>query len=191
MATAQLRGFGYVPMAAATGKEVSLAMQRLWLTGRVTAAGAKLVVEHVFTSAEVKPIEVVYCFALPRDAALRRFRIEGDGFSVESSLRETAKAVKDYEEGVAQGALAALARQYTDGLINLTVGNLRQGETVTVRLEILAGVESRDDGFRLRFPFTLAPRYHKRARMVEATPGTGEMELPADEFGDLLLPRMA
>ena len=191
MATAQLRGFGYVPMAAATGEEVSLAMQRLWLTGRVTAAGAKLVVEHVFTSAEVKPVEVVYCFALPRDAALRRFRIEGDGFSVESSLRETEKAVKDYEEGLAQGALAALARQYTDGLINLTVGNLRQGETVTVRLEILAGVESRDDGFRFRFPFTLAPRYHKRARMVEAAPGIGEMELPADEFGDLLLPRMA
>jgi Ca-activated chloride channel family protein len=189
MATvAQARGFGYVPVAAATGEAVELAMQRLWLTGRVTAAGARLVVEHVFESAEAKPVEVVYCFGLPRDAALRRFRIEGEGFSVESTLRETEKAVKEYEEAVAQGSLASLARQYADGVINLTVGNLRQGERVTVRLEILAGVESRDDGFRFRFPFTLAPRYHAKARMIESAPGVGEMELPADEFGDVLLP---
>lgn len=47
-----------------------------------------------------------------------------------------------------------------------------------VYLELIAGVELRDDGFRFRFPFTLAPAYHVRSRcaLVE---GEGEMELPA------------
>ena len=68
-------------------------------------------------------------------------------------------------------------------MVNLTVGNIRPDEMVTVRLEILAGLELRDDGFRFRFPFTLAPGYHARARMAD-----GVIELPTDEFGDIILP---
>ena len=38
----------FAPVAAATGQAVKLAMQRLWLTGQVLPAGARLVVQHVF-----------------------------------------------------------------------------------------------------------------------------------------------
>ncbi|HTT63948.1 MAG TPA: VIT and VWA domain-containing protein [Bryobacteraceae bacterium] len=179
----------FAPLVAATRQPVSLSMQRLWLTGQVLPAGARLVAQHVFRSEEEKPIEVIYSFPLPRDAALRRFRITGEGFEAHSELKETEAAVKAYEEGLAKGSLATLARQYGDGLVNLTVGNIRPKETVTVYLEILCGVELRDDGFRFRFPFTLAPTYHARARSVATADGEGEMELPGDEFGDMLLPR--
>jgi len=178
----------FAPIHGKTGEPVQLAMQRLWLTGQILPAGARLTVQHVFRSAETQPIEVIYSFPLPRDAALRRFRISGDGFEAHSELRDTEAAVKAYEEGIAQGSLATLARQYGDGLINLTVGNIRPGEQIAVYLELLAGVELRDDGFRFRFPFALAPAYHARARCAVVA-GEGEMELPADEFGDAILPR--
>ena len=179
----------FAPLSAVTGKAVNLSMQRLWLTGQVMPAGARLVVQHVFRSEEDKPLEVIYSFPLPRDAALRRFRITGEGFEAHSELKETAEAVKAYEEGIARGSLSTLARPYGDGVVNLTVGNIRPRETVTVLLEMLCGVELRDDGFRFRFPFTLAPAYHSRARAAVTAPGEGEMELPADEFGDMILPR--
>jgi Ca-activated chloride channel family protein len=164
-------------------------MQRLCLTGQVLPAGARLVVQHEFRSEEDKTIEVIYSFPLPRDAALRRFRITGEGFEAHSELKETEAAVKAYEEGITRGSLSTLARQYGDGVVNLTVGNIRPKETVTVHLEILCGVELRDDGFRFRFPFTLAPAYHSRAKAAVTAPGEGEMELPASEFGDMILPR--
>ena len=171
-----------------TGKEVNLAMQELMVTGRLLPVGASLQVRHVFQCAEEKPVEVVYAFGLPRDAALRRFRIVGKGFSVMSELKPTAEAVKMYEAGIEVGSLSSLARQYRDGVVNLNVGNVRPGETVAVYLEILAGVELRDDGLRFRFPFTLAPTYHAQAKSIEVEPGMGEMELP-EEFGDVILPR--
>ena len=59
---------------------------------------------------------------------------------------------------------------------------------MTVNLEILAGVEIHDDGARFRFPFTLSPCYHSKAKAVSIEPGLGEMELPEEEFGDLILP---
>jgi Ca-activated chloride channel family protein len=179
----------FVPVAVESGKPIELAMQKLWLVGRVLPVGARLLVRHTFRSGEKKPLEVIYSFGLPRDAALRRFRITGKGFSVSSDLEPIEKAVEAYEEGLVQGHLAAMARQYGDGMVNLTVGNIRPEEEVTVNLEIMAGVETRDDGIRFRFPFTLAPSYHSRARAAEVRPGVGEIELPADEFGDLVLPQ--
>jgi hypothetical protein len=179
----------FAPLATGTGQTLNLSMQRLWLTGRVLPAGARVVVEHVFRCNEEKPLEVIYAFPLPRDAALRSFRISGEGFEAHSELKEVEAAVEAYEKGLSEGSLAGLARTYGDGLVNLTVGNIRPGETVTVRLDILCGVELKDDGFRFRFPFTLAPAYHARAKTAMPLPGEGEIELPADEFGDVILPR--
>jgi len=191
MSALEIATHGFIPTSAVTGKEIKLAMQRLWLVGRILPVGARLLVRHTFRSEEEKPQEVIYAFGLPRDAALRRFRISGEGFSARSELRTVEKAVEAYEKGMEEGHLAAMARQYQDGVVNLSVGNIRPGEEVTVLLEVLAGVEAHDDGLRFRFPFTLAPAYHSKARMAEVRPGYGEIELPGDEFGDVILPQFA
>jgi Ca-activated chloride channel homolog len=179
---------GFALTTTDTGKACTLAMQRLWLTGQILPTGARLWVQHEFQSGEAKPMEAVYGFVLPRDAAMRRFKIEGEGFRVDSELRRTADASKLYEEALAGGSLAALARQYGDGIVNLSVGNIRPKERVVVTLEILAGVELSDDALRFRFPFTLAPSYHAKAKAIAVDDDTGELELPPEIFGDLLLP---
>jgi Ca-activated chloride channel family protein len=180
---------GFVPVNQATGKALGLSMQTLWLTGQVLRVGARLWVRHEFQSQESTPVEVIYSFVLPRDASLRRFRVSGTDFSVDSELRPTEEAHEIYEAGIKAGSLSTLAREYGDRLVNLSVGNLRPKEKVVVLLEILAGVELHDEGLRLRFPFTLAPSYHAQARSMEVSPGRLELELPAEEFGDLILPQ--
>ncbi len=163
-------------------------MQELWLSGTALPVGAHLVVRHGFRSGEDHPIEVVYAFMLPRDATLKRFRVVGAGFDVHSELQSVADAQRAYEAGLEAGHLATLARTYRDGVVNLTVGNLKPGEDVQVLIELLAGVEARDDGLRFRFPFTLAPAYHAQARAVASDDATGELELPAALFDDVVLP---
>lgn len=180
---------GFAPVNQATGKTLNLSKQKFWLTGQVLALGARLWIRHEFEAHENAPVEVIYGFMLPRDASLRRFRVSDADFTVDSELRPTGEAHKIYEESLQAGSLSTLARQYGDGLVNLTVGNIRPQEKVMVLLEILAGVELHDGGLRLRFPFTLAPSYHSRARGMEISPGRMEMELPAEEFGDVLLPQ--
>lgn len=181
---AEVTSAGFAPVSIKTGEAIQLAMEQLWLHGELMPFGARLRVRHRFRSAERRPLEVIYAFALPRDAALRRFRVVGEGFAVRSELRKVEEARRSYEDALEKGHLATLAQQYGDGLVNLTLGNLRPGESVAVYLEILAGVENDDLGFRFRFPFTLAPGYHRRARVASG----GEIELPEDEFGDVVLP---
>jgi len=146
-------------------------------------------VRHTFRCDEKKPQEIIYSFGLPRDAVLRRFHVAGRGFSVRSELKPIAEAQEIYERGIEEGHLSTLARHYRDGVANLSLGNVRPGETVAVYLEIIAGVDLRDDGFRFRFPFTLAPTYHRKAKPVQVEPGAGEIELPTEDFDDVILPR--
>ena len=54
------------PLAASGKEALRLAMQRLWLTGRILPAGAHLTIQHVFRSEEEKPLEVIYSFPLPQ-----------------------------------------------------------------------------------------------------------------------------
>jgi len=75
--------------------------------------------------------------------------------------------------------------------VNLMLGNLRPQEEVTVNLEVIAGVEVRDSSTRFRFPFTLAPSYHPQAQAARLEPASGEIELPEDQFGDVVLPIFA
>ncbi|MCL6543544.1 MAG: hypothetical protein K6T87_23655 [Roseiflexus sp.] len=178
----------FTVMAKQTGETIKLAMESLFVTGKIIPIGAKLIVEHKFVCGEKNPIEVVYSFGLPRNATLRRFKVKSENSIVESELREREEVKKIYEEAIAEGHLAVQAQRYRDGIVNLTVGNILPQEEVKVYLEILAGVDMLDDGFRFRFPFTLAPCYHRLARVSEVEPGRGEIELPEDKFGDVFLP---
>lgn len=179
---------GYSVINAADGAQAELLMQSLWLTGRVLPVGAHLEVVHTFRCGGKQPIELVYAFGLPRDASLRRFKIIGEGFEVESEIRPSKEAAEQYEQGVQEGSLSSLMRVYRDGRVNLSVGNIRAGEIVRVHLELVAGVELRPDGLRFRFPFTLPPCYHSSLRAAEVERGVGELELSKEAFGDLVLP---
>jgi Ca-activated chloride channel homolog len=178
----------FAPLHAKSAEPMALDMQSLFLSGRVLPFGAKLSVTHVFRSNEKSPVEVVYCFPLPRDASLVSFQISGENFSISSRLERTPDALKRYEQGLEDGSLAALTQQNLDGLVNLTVGNLRPGETVSVRLDLIAGVSLTDSGFRLRFPFTVAPCYQSQMRVSQDEPGIGTIELPDDVAGGVFLP---
>jgi hypothetical protein len=75
----------------------------------------------------------------------------------------TEDAVKAYEHGIAHGSLSALARQYRDGLVNLTVGNIRSKETVTVRLEILGDSRGVRAGRTIAAIFAFVAEGHTRS----------------------------
>src|ERR671922_115977 len=83
-------------IAAAAGlpaRTIRFYIARGLLNGPVKGGrGAAYTTEHLarldriksLQSDEERPLEVIYSFPLPRDAALRRFRITGDGFETHS-----------------------------------------------------------------------------------------------------------
>lgn len=172
---------------AKTMQSIPLAMQQMDVTGRVTPAGALLRVTHHFKCGGDKPMEALYVFKTPTNGTLRRFIVKGADFEVESKLNPREEARKEYEAGVEAGHLSVLAETSLDGMVTLSIGQVKPGEEVSVLLDMIVGVELQDSKFRFRFPFTMAPGYHAKAKSY-TTDGGGKIELPADVFGDLILP---
>ena len=166
---------------------LTLAMQKLELSGKVFPTGGVITMTHSFRCDNTDPMEAVYVFQLPKGGAVRRFKMKGDGFEVDSKLSPRQEARKEYEAGVSNGHVSALTETSLDGLVTLNVGQVQPKETIVIAVEIVVGVETRDDGFRFRFPFTLAPNYHSGSK-VSITPGGSKMEPATDVFGDLILP---
>lgn len=179
---------GFVMIDRLSGEPVACRLQMLWLSGRVLPVGANLTVRHYFVAEGPDPAEAIYSFGLPQDAALRRFQVQSEGLHVASQLMPTQQAEEKYEHALEKGHWATMAEAFREGMVNLVGGNLRPGQPVLVELELWAGVELRERSLRFRFPFTLAPKYHRQARAVKVGCGVGEMELPAS-FGRLILPR--
>lgn len=174
-------------MDVKTGQPIPLAMQQMDVTGRVTPAGALLRVTHHFKCGGDKPMEALYVFKTPRNGTLRRFIVKGADFEVESKLNPREEARKEYEEGVEAGHLSVLAETSLDGMVTLSIGQVKPGEEVSILLDMVVGVELQDSKFRFRFPFTMAPCYHAKAKSYATSEG-GKIELPSDVFGDLILP---
>src|SRR6266516_3019452 len=95
----------FTVLDAKTSKEISLAMEELWLKGKILPVGAHLLVFHHFRSDEDRPLELVYSFGLPRDAVLRRFSVRGEGFQVRSELKPVDEAKQAYEKGIQEASL--------------------------------------------------------------------------------------
>lgn len=170
-----------------TGRAIDLAMQKLEVTGRIYPLGSFVRVTHRFRCLGTKPMEAIYVSALPTGGVVRRFKVKGENFEVDSKLEPRKKAREEYEKGMAGGHLSVLAETNQDGLVHLSVGQVQPDEEISVIMDVVVGVTTRDKGFQFRFPFTLAPNYHPQARM-SATAGGGKMELPEDVFGDMILP---
>ena len=170
-----------------TGMAIDLAMQKLEVSGRVYPLGSFVRVTHRFKCLGTQPMEAIYISALPTGGVLRRFKVVGENFEVDSKLEPRKKARQEYEKGMSEGHLSVLAETNQDGLVHLSVGQVQPDEEISVVMDVVVGVATKDKGFQFRYPFTLAPGYHPQAKM-SATEGGGKIELPEDVFGDLTLP---
>ncbi len=180
---------GSINIKDSAGNQVKLALQSLFLTGNIYPFGARLFVYHLFEIKSKKSVECIYSFLLPKDGTLRKFLIKHNRKIIKSSLKPLDEAEEIYEDAFMKGDLALMSKQYRDGLVNLTIGNLKKNEPVIVILEILSGISIFENSYRFRFPFTIAPSYHRKAVYFEIDEGIGEIDLPEDIFNDIILPK--
>ena len=169
-----------------TGLDIPMTMQRLEITGDVFPLGSSLQVLHRFRCEGTSSMEAIYIFALPTGGVLRRFKVQSKGYEVVSKLEPRKEALKTYEQGLSQGHLSTLAEVNPDGLVQISVGQIQPGEAVSILLDIIVGVTTKDQGYSFRFPFTLAPCYHPEARVIS---DGNLLEMQGDIFeSDVSLP---
>jgi Ca-activated chloride channel homolog len=113
--------------------------------------------EYVNSTSE--PIEAVYVFPLPHDAAVYDMEIRIGDRIIHSIVREREESKKIYETAKSQGKRAALVEEERPNIFTASVANIMPGDHIDVRLRYVEPLRREDSKMRLDFPMVVGPRY--------------------------------
>src|SRR5215471_12659520 len=93
------------------------------VTGEVFGAHARVVLRQRYENREKKPIEALYTFPVPSDAALVGFSMECNGRRLEAEVKEREEAFAAYDDALSAGHGAALLDEERRNVFTASVGN--------------------------------------------------------------------
>ncbi len=117
-----------------------------------------LVVQR-FHNTHSAPLDALYVFPLPMDAAVSELELRIGERLIRGELQERAAAEERFKEGAERGESAALLGRERPNLFSVELANLQPGERVEARLRFAARVPYDDGWFSLNVPTVVLPRY--------------------------------
>ncbi|XP_006803986.1 von Willebrand factor A domain-containing protein 5A-like [Neolamprologus brichardi] len=115
-----------------------------------------------YENKEDKPLEAVFVFPLPGDAAVCHFSAQIGQTQIVAEMKEKQKAREEYDDALSSGQQAFLLEEsdQSPDIFSLRVGSLPPGESASIRLEYVTELAVQaDDGLRFCLPAVLNPRY--------------------------------
>nr|XP_024660681.1 von Willebrand factor A domain-containing protein 5A-like [Maylandia zebra] len=115
-----------------------------------------------YENKEDKPLEAVFVFPLPGDAAVCHFSAQIGQTQIVAEVKEKQKAREEYDDALSSGQQAFLLEESDESpdIFSLSVGSLPPGESASIRLEYVTELAVQaDDGLRFCLPAVLNPRY--------------------------------
>lgn len=139
---------------------------------------ADVTVIQAFANPFEHPIEAVYLFPLPDDAAVDAMTLRVGDRVIEGSIHEREEAKALYEQAKSEGRVAARLDQERPNIFTQHVANLLPGEVVEVEIHVVQPLEYDEGGYSWDFPLVVGPRYVPSA--ADPNPRTGQLaDLPA------------
>uniref|UniRef100_A0AAQ6ICT9 von Willebrand factor A domain containing 5A n=1 Tax=Anabas testudineus TaxID=64144 RepID=A0AAQ6ICT9_ANATE len=133
---------------------------------------ATLVSTLLYENKEDKPIEAVFVFPLPGDAAVCHFSAVIGQTQIVAEVKEKQQAREEYDDALSSGQQAFLLEEsdQSPDIFSLSVGSLPPGESASIRLEYVTELAVQvDDGLRFCLPAVLNPRYQPQGSSVQVT----------------------
>ncbi|XP_029942317.1 von Willebrand factor A domain-containing protein 5A-like [Salarias fasciatus] len=115
-----------------------------------------------YQNPEDKPMEAVFVFPLPGDAAVCHFSAKMGQKEMVAEVKEKQEAREEYDDALSSGQQAFLLEEsdQSPDVFSVSVGCLPPGESASIRLEYVTELAVQaDEGLRFCLPAVLNPRY--------------------------------
>ncbi len=152
-------GAGRLVALRPEGGEVVLPLRGTDVKAKVAVPCAGVTVTQRFANDRDRPLECVYIFPLPPEAAVTSLVFHVGDRKLTAELKERGAAERDYEAARESGRRASLLTAERADVFTTRVANIQPGEEVKVELELAWALPFDDGGFVFRFPLVLGDRY--------------------------------
>lgn len=135
-------------------------LKALEFEAKVVGAMARVTCRQDFKNEGQKPVEAVYVFPLPDEAAVSACHLKiGDNRNVTAEIKTKEVARQEYDAAISSGHHAARVEQMRDNIFKMNVGGIEPGENVRVVITYNQPVPWQANGGRFRIPLVVAPRF--------------------------------
>ncbi len=166
-------GQGSFEASAADGPTQPFLLKHTEVVADITGMVATLTVTQQFENPFSVPVEGVYVFPLPDDAAVNELLLTAGGRQIRAQIQKREVARRQYEQAKSEGRRAALLDQERPNIFTQSVANLLPHEAVKVTLTFVAPVHFDDGEFLFDFPMVVGPRYIPGQPLAGQSQGTG------------------
>jgi len=143
---------------------------------------ARYTLRHTFINTGKDWTEAIYTYPLPSDSAVDRLVMQVGERVIEGEIAEKKEAERRYAEAKASGRNAGLVSQKRPNVFSTSVANIAPGAHVTVEIGFQETLSMLDDGFHLRLPLVVGPRYYPAEhKKVVAADWSEPAKKPADD----------
>jgi len=148
----------------------------------VTGFISRVTVTQTFHNPSPSPIEAVYVFPLPTNAAVGALSIKLGGRTIRGIVQTRDQARKTYQAAKASGRRAALLEQERANVFTQSVTGILPGDKIDIEIVYDAEVGYADGAYQLVFPMVVGPRYHP-ASVADAGRGSPPLLPPGSRSG--------
>ena len=140
---------------------------------------SRVVVTQQFENPFASPIEAVYTFPLPHNAAVDDMTMTIGERTIRGKIltREDAQVV--YEGARSRGQVAGLLDQERPNIFTQSIANIMPGEQIKISISYVETLRYEDGAYEFVFPMVVGPRYSPQnvpdaARITPPPPPAGE-----------------
>jgi Ca-activated chloride channel family protein len=161
-------------------------LQKTTVNAKVSGNVSRVEVNQTFANPFDAPLEAIYVFPLPDEAAVDEMEIRIGDRIIKADIKKREEAREIYERAREQGQTAGLLEQERDNIFTQSLANIRPGETVEVTIRYSDRLQFDGGDYEFVFPTVVGPRY------IPGRPtngGTGTDRVPdADRITPPVLP---
>jgi Ca-activated chloride channel homolog len=130
------------------------------IAGNVSRVEVTQTFENPFT----EPLEAVYVFPLPDEAAVDDMEIKIDDALgrqriIKGSIKKREQAIAVYERAKQQGRTAGLLEQERDNIFTQSLANIKPGEQIDVTIRYTDSLKFEGGDYEFVFPMVVGPRF--------------------------------
>ena len=158
-------------------------LQHTAVAAKIAGNISRVEVTQTFANPYNKPLEAVYKFPLPDEAAVDDMEIRIGDRLIKGMIEKRDTARQIYEEAKQEGRTAGLLEQERANIFTQSLANILPGEQIHVTIRYTNSLKFEGGDYEFVFPMVVAPRYMGDTSEQSDSAQLNPPLLPADRPG--------
>ncbi|VXD14649.1 Vault protein inter-alpha-trypsin [Planktothrix serta PCC 8927] len=150
-------------------------LKQTQVNAKISGNVSQVEVSQTFENPFKEPLEAIYVFPLPDQAAVDQMVIKIGDRTIKSRIETREGAREIYQRAKDQGRTAALLEQERDNIFTQSVANIQPGEQISVTIRYIDQLKFEGGDYEFVFPMVVGPRYIPGQLIDKNQPNTNQV----------------